>query len=117
MLFGVLSGSCQPFFAIRRDKADGQPGFLYYIGYTALGGATLQPAQLGILSAELCQSALQIGIERVNAGLPNRTFFIFYGTGYLIPLNKQTVKMPCADPAFCSHLPCNQALSFSVRKT
>ena len=35
----------------------------------------------------------------------------------LLPLNKQPVKKPSTDPAFCSHLPCNQALSFSVRKT
>ena len=68
MLFGVLSGSCQPCFAVRRDKADRQPGFLYYIGYTALGGAALQPAQLGILSAELGQPALQIGIEGIDTG-------------------------------------------------
>lgn len=74
MLFGVLSGSCQPFFAVRRDKADRQPGFLYYIGYTALGGAALQPAQLGILSAELCQSALQIGVEGVDAVLWSSIF-------------------------------------------
>lgn len=68
MLFGVLSGSCQPFFAVRRDKADRQPGLLYNIGYAALQGAALQPSQQRIFAAELCRSALQIGIEDVNAG-------------------------------------------------
>ncbi len=68
MLFGVLSGSSPPFFAVRRNQTDGQAGLINHIGHAALSGAALQPAQLGILSAELGQPALQIGIEGIDTG-------------------------------------------------
>ena len=68
MLFGALSGSSQPFFAVRRNQPDGQTGLVHHIGHAALNGAALQPAQLGILPAELGQPALQIGVEGVDTG-------------------------------------------------
>ena len=87
MLFGVLSGSCQPFFAVRRDKADRQPGFLYHIGYAALGGAALQPTQQRILATELCQSAFQIGVEGVDAGSVFRFVPVDLSEKYYYPRN------------------------------
>lgn len=68
MLFGVLSGSSQPLLAVRRHQANGQSGLVHHIGHAALRGAALQPAQLGILAAELGQPALQIGVEGVDTG-------------------------------------------------
>ena len=68
MLFGVLSGSCQPFLTVWWNQADRQPGLFNHIGHAALRGAALQPAQLGIFLTEFCQSAFQIGIEGIDAG-------------------------------------------------
>ena len=68
MLFGVLSGSCQPFFTVRRHQTDGQAGLVHHIGHTALSGAALQLAQQRTLVAELGQPALQIGVEGVDTG-------------------------------------------------
>ena len=114
MLFGVLSGSCQPFFAVRRDKADRQPGFLYHIGYAALGGARAQPTQQRILATELCQSAFQIGVEGVDADSVFR--FVPVDNGFFLILRQLVIKcllkvsvfsLPSADtslPVILCHL-------------
>ena len=87
MLFGVFSGSRQPLLAVRRHQTDGQAGLVHHIGHAALSGAALQPAQLGILAAELGQSALQIGVKGVDTGGVLRLVPVDLSEKYYYPRN------------------------------